>query len=98
MGAMSNENRGTCRFFVTFTGVKLPFNLINELDSSAVENRNTYFRGYFDELDRLTGFDKIAYGETELTHYYVYHDNGTLKRAEITDIDGEVTVVNSEAS
>jgi YD repeat-containing protein len=97
MDAESNESRGTCRFFVTYTGVKLPFRLVNQLEDSEVENRNTYFRGYFDTQDRITGFEKIAYGETELTHSYEYHDNGRLKQAEITDIDGEVTVLKFDA-
>lgn len=89
----NNETRGTPRFFVTYTGVKLPFKLVNELQASEVENRNTFFRGYFDSQERLTGFDKLAYGETELQHRYTYHDNGKLGSAEITDIDGEVTLL-----
>jgi hypothetical protein len=95
MEAANNGNRSTIRFFVTYTGVKLPFRLVNELQASEVENRNTFFRGYFDEHDRLSGFDKLAYSEIELSHRYVYHDNGKLKQAEITDIDGEVTVLNT---
>jgi hypothetical protein len=94
MGTTNNENRGTSRFFVTYTGVKLPFKLVNELQAGEVENRNTFFRGYFDAQDRLTGFDKLAYSEIELMHRYAYHDNGKLKQAEITDIDGEVTVLS----
>jgi hypothetical protein len=97
MAASNNDNRGTIRFFVTYTGVKLPFRLVNELKTSEVENRNTFFRGQFDEQDRLVGFDKIAYGEIELSHRYTYHDNGKLMQAEITDIDGEVTVLNYDA-
>jgi hypothetical protein len=93
MGAASNENRGTLRYFVTYSGVKLPFNLVSELQTGEVENRNTYFRGYFDEQERLTGFDKLAYGDIELQHRYRYHDNGKLSAAEITDIDGEVTML-----
>jgi hypothetical protein len=91
---MSGESKGTCRFFVTYTGVKLPFRLVDQLEDSEAENRNTFFRGDFDALDRFTGFQKIAYGEVELTHCYGYHDNGMLKQAEITDIDGQVTVLN----
>ena len=93
MSATSNENRGTLRFFVTYTGVKLPFKLVNELQPREVENRNTFFRGYFDEQNRITGFDKIAYNEIELTHRYEFHNDGQLKLAIITDIDGEVTIV-----
>jgi hypothetical protein len=93
MSTANAGNRGTSRFFVTYTGVKLPFKLINELQASEVENRNTYFTGYFDAQERLTGFDKLAYGEIELMHRYEYHDNGRLSVAEITDIDGEVTTL-----
>ncbi len=83
----------TKRYFVAYSGVKLPFKLVNELGASEVENRNTYFAGYFDAQDRITGFDKLAYGEIELMHRYEYHDNGRLSVAEITDIDGEVTIL-----
>lgn len=101
MNVTNSENRDIPRFFVTYTGVKLPFKLVNELQASEVENRNTFFRGYFDEQDRITGFDKIAYGEIELKHHYTYHNNGKLSAhnngklsaAEITDIDGEVTML-----
>lgn len=81
-------------YFTTYTGVKLPFKLVNPLDAGEVENRNTYFLGYFDTEDRLTGFDKLVYGEIELIHRYVYYPGGTLRQAEITDIDGEVSVLN----
>ncbi len=93
MSATSNENRGTLRFFVTYTGVKLPFKLVNELQPGEVENRNTFFRGYFDAQGRITGFEKIAYGEAELKHDYEYHANNLLKQVAITDIDDELTVL-----
>lgn len=100
MSAANNGNRGTVRYFVTYSGVKLPFNLVSELQAGEVQNRNTYFRGYFDEQDRLSGFDKLAYGDIELMHRYAYHDNGKLRSAEITDIDGETTMLlfNSEGN
>ncbi len=82
------------RIFTSYTGVKLPFKLVNELDALEIENRNTYFRGDFDAAERLTGFDKLVYGEIELAHRYQYHANGALRQAEITDIDGEVSVLN----
>ena len=81
------------RIFTSYTGVKLPFKLVNELQPAEVENRNTFFRGHFDEHERISGFEKIAYGEVELKHHYSYHDNGKLSAAEITDIDGEVTLL-----
>lgn len=97
MSTTNNEDWATVRFFVTYTGVKLPFKLVNELQPSEVENRNTFFRGYFDAQDRLTGFDKLAYGETELSHRYTYHANGKLELAQITDIDGEINEMTFDA-
>lgn len=97
MSSANNENRKVPRFFVTYSGVKLPFNLVSELQEHEIQNRNTYFRGYFDAKERLSGFDKLAYGEIELQHRYTYHDNGRLSSAEITDIDGEVTMVVFDA-
>ncbi len=97
MDTTSNENRGATRFFVTYTGVKLPFKLVNELEAGEVENRNTFFRGYFDGQDRITGFDKLVYGDIELQHRYTYHDNGKLSTAEITDIDGETMMLVFDA-
>lgn len=85
------------RYFVTYSGVKLPFKLAGELQEHEVNNRNTYFKGYFDEAGRITGFDKLAYGDTELAHRYAYHDDGKLSSAEITDIDGETTLLLFDA-
>ena len=81
------------RYFLSYSGVGLPFNLITPLAEAEVANRNTYFVGYYDAADRLTGFDKMVYGEVELAHRYDYHDGGRLKRVEIADIDGESTVM-----
>ncbi len=81
------------RYFVTYSGIKLPFNLTSELQEHQVENRNTYFKGYFDEAGRIAGFDKLASGGIELQHRYSYHANGRLSTAEITDIDGRTTML-----
>ncbi len=79
------------RYFLTYTGVKLPFNLVNPLAPEEVENRNTFCKGYFDPSGRLMGFDKMVYGEVEQAHRYLYHADGTLQWAQITDIDGEAS-------
>ena len=97
MSAAEQAGAGKQRFFVTYTGVKLPFKLVNELQADEVKNRNTYFCGYFDAQERITGFDKFAYGEIELAHRYSYHDNGKLRTAEITDIDGDTTMLVFDA-
>jgi hypothetical protein len=80
------------RYFVSYSGVKLPLNLVTPLDAAALNNRNTFFRGWFD-AERLMGCEKITYGEVELAHRYEYHNNGQLKQAVITNTDEEVTVM-----
>lgn len=82
------------RYFVSYSGVKLPLNLVTPLEAAALNNRNTYFRAWFDDSGRLSGCEKITYGEVELAHRYEYHDNGLLKRAIIINTDDERTVVH----
>lgn len=78
-----------CRFFVSYSGVKLPFNLVNPIPADGLSHRNTFIRAYFDKAGMLSGFDKVVYGEVELSHRYEYHDNGALKHAEIVMLDEE---------
>lgn len=87
----------TSRYFLTYSGVKLPLRLLNELSPDQIENRNTYFRGDFDAQDRLVGLQKLVYGAVELEHRYTYDDHGVLIHAEITDADGEVTTLEFAA-
>jgi hypothetical protein len=94
---MSEELRGVCRFFVTYSGIKLPLKLSQPLEDAALSNRNTFFRGYFDEHERMTGFQKMVYGEVELEHRYVFGDDDALKRATIIDAEGEMTVLEFDA-
>jgi hypothetical protein len=75
------------RYFVTYTGVALPFNLVNEIEPAALTNRNTYYCAYYDKSGRLMGFEQFAYGAVELAHRYEYHDNGALRRVEILMTD-----------
>ena len=82
-----------CRYFISYSGVKLPLKLVTPLTDAELQNRNTFFRGYFDSQERLLLCQKLVYGETELEHRYSYYDNGVLKVAEITDADGELTVL-----
>ena len=91
---MTEEMLGTCRYFLTYTGVKLPLTLLNELEPDQLENRITFFRGLYDGQGRLAGIQKMVYGEIEMAHRYQYDDTGALRLAEITDIDGEVTVLS----
>lgn len=82
-----NEADQECRFFVSYSGVKLPFNLVNAIPADGLSNRNTFIRAWFDRAGLLNGFDKVVYGEVELSHRYQYHANGQLKRAEIVMLD-----------
>lgn len=74
-------------YFTTYTGVRLPLKFVNPLEEHEVRNRNTYFCAYYDDADRLIGCHKLVYGEVELTHRYEYRDDGSLRRAEITETD-----------
>ena len=91
---MGNEDLGVCRYFVSYTGIKLPLKLVNPLEEANLRNRNTFFRGYFDPQERLLACEKVVYGEIELRHRYEYFDSGVLKQVEITDADQEVVVMH----
>jgi hypothetical protein len=82
-----------CRFFASYSGVKLPFNLVNPIAPEALSNRNTFIRACFDGAGLLVSFDKIVYGEIELSHRYSYHADGALEVAEITMLDEETIVL-----
>jgi hypothetical protein len=60
----------------------------------ALSNRNTFIRAWFDRAGMLSGFDKLVYGEVELSHRYEYHANGRLRRAEIMMLDEEPVAMN----
>lgn len=87
---MSNNPQDECRYFLTYSGVKLPFKLAQQLEPASIENRNTFFQAWFDAEERVTAFQKIVYGEVDLEHRYHYHDNGQLAIAEIVDAEGDV--------
>lgn len=82
----------TQRYFVSYSGIKLPLKLVNELLDDERDHRNTFFLGIYDG-ERLMRCEKRVYGEIELLHQYQYHANGSLQLAEITDADGDVTVL-----
>lgn len=82
-----------CRYYVSYSGINLPLKLVNELQGDDCKNRNTFFLGYFDIEQRLKRCEKRVYGEIELLHNYTYHSNGNLQLAEITDADGDITVL-----
>lgn len=86
---MESEPEQECRFFASYSGVKLPLKLVNPIGVDALSNRNTFIRAYFGPAGALKGFDKIVYGEVELAHRYDYHDSGALSRAQIRMLDEE---------
>ncbi|MBI3447079.1 MAG: hypothetical protein HY055_17360 [Magnetospirillum sp.] len=90
---MTAPDHTACRYFLSYSGVKPPLKLVNPLEEGDLEHRNTYIRAYFDQSDRLVGFDKLVYGDISISHRYLYHDNGAVSRAEIT-MDEDLTVMN----
>lgn len=91
---MTDEAEDTRRYFLTYSGVKLPLKLCQPLEEAAIENRNTFFQAWFDAHERVTAFQKIVYGEVDLEHRYRYHANGQLAMAEIVDAEGEARVMH----
>lgn len=80
------------RYFVTYSGVKLPLRLVDPLEESDLNHRNTFIRARFDDADRLVECEKMVYGEIHLSHRYAYGADGVLRRAEIV-MDDETTVL-----
>lgn len=95
---MSDELQEDCRYFVTYSGVRLPLKLCQPLEEAALSNRNTFFRAWFDGQDRITALQKMVYGEVELEHRYRYYENGVLEWAEIIDAEGDATVLSFDQS
>ena len=95
---MVEEADEECGYFVSYSGIKLPFNLVRAISAESLSNRNTFIRAYYDKAGMLRGFDKVVYGEVELAHRYEYHLNGALSSAEITMLDEDpVTLRFDEA-
>ncbi|MFZ2725801.1 MAG: DUF6156 family protein [Methylococcaceae bacterium] len=83
----------TKRYFVSYSGIKLPLKLVNEIDEAGLQNRNTYYCGHYDNEERLVCCQKIVYGEIETQHDYSYDEAGVLKQARITE-DDETREIN----
>jgi len=95
---MESEAGEECRFFASYSGVKLPLKLVNAIEAEALSNRNTFIRAYFDRVGTLKGFDKIVYGEVELAHRYDYHASGRLSRAQIIMLDEDPVILRFDPS
>lgn len=88
-----HAHQGECRHFLSYTGIKLPLNLLSPLQEADIANRNTYFRAYYDDQDRMLVCQKVVYGEIELEHRYEYYASGALKRAEIIEADEDPKIM-----
>jgi hypothetical protein len=84
---MNQEQPIEFRYFVSYSGIKLPLKLVNEITEDSLNNRNTYYRSRFDAQDRMLLCQKIVYGEVESEHQYQYYPGGGLKSARITEDD-----------
>ncbi len=81
------ESESNCRYFISYTGIKLPLLLVNELDSDGLDNRITYFKAYYDDHDRVKIIEKVVYGEIEFIHHYEYNQQGVLEKAILLEGD-----------
>ena len=88
-----DEAAGACSYFTTYSGVRLPFRLVEPIAPDQIDNRNTFIRAWFDAAGRLAGFDKLVYGEVELAHRYSYHATGRLALAEIRMVDEDAVAL-----
>lgn len=93
---MTLQPETRCRYFVSYSGIKLPLNLVNEISEAGLINRNTYYCGYFDANDKIVICQKIVYGEVESEHHYRYDENGVLTQARIAE-DDEVREIHFNA-
>jgi hypothetical protein len=84
---MNQEQPSEFRYFVSYSGIKLPLKLVNEITEDSLNNRNTYYRSRFDDQGRMILCQKVVYGEVESEHQYRYDDDGVLKYAQITEDD-----------
>ena len=77
----------TVRYFVAYTGIRLPFKFVNEITGGDLNLRNTYFKACYDMDEKLLSCQKLVYGEVEFEHQYEYYSNGIIKQAEIREAD-----------
>ncbi|MDD2722898.1 MAG: DUF6156 family protein [Methylovulum sp.] len=80
-------NDTTARYFLSYSSVKLPLKLVNEITEADLNYRNFYYRGYYDAAGQLLHCQKIVYNEVESEHHYRYDENGMLVWAQISEDD-----------
>ncbi|PPD46693.1 MAG: hypothetical protein CTY15_00630 [Methylocystis sp.] len=84
------------KYFLTYSGVRMPLKLLEPLAADELGNRNTYFRVTYDSAGRIATCEKLVYGEVELSHHYSYRDDGSLAHARV-ELGDEVTEVDCDA-
>lgn len=94
---MNTEPQIPYRYFVSYSGIKLPLKLVNEISEAGLINRNTYYRGHFDSEGKMLQCQKIVYGEVESEHQYHYYSSGVLQKAQIME-DDEVREIHFNES
>ncbi|MGD9657898.1 MAG: DUF6156 family protein [Methylocystis sp.] len=90
MGDAMTGDASNYRYFLSYSGVRLPLKLVSPIEAGALGHRNTYIRASYDAEKRLLRCEKIVYGEVELRHDYEYHANGALSRA-LIEMGGDET-------
>lgn len=88
-----SEDTGSWRYFVTYSGVKLPLKLVEELTEADLGFRNTYYRSQANDAGLVTKIEKLVRGEIHITHAYSYDDAGKIQKAVIV-MDEEESVIN----
>jgi hypothetical protein len=91
---MNAQAPASIRYFVTYSGVKLPLSLNTELQEGDLRNRITFYRASYDAAGRMSLCEKVVYGEIESLHHYAYYPEGQLREARIVLVaDEECTVM-----
>lgn len=68
---MNPEQQTEVRYFVSYSGIKLPLKLVNEITEASLNNRNTYYRGYFNpQIDRVTDRPTFDFSSTSVCQQY----------------------------
>ena len=77
------------QYFLSYSGAKLPLNLVSPIAVAEIANRNTWFGVRIDERGRIHIIHKLVYGNIELSHVYGYDADSHLAWAEIRAFDEE---------
>lgn len=94
---MTTTTEPTYRYFISYSGVKLPLNLVNEITLEQLHNRNTFYRASYDAQGKMVLCQKVIYGEVDTQHDYEYNADGQLVYARVTEGD-DVKELNIDVS